>query len=147
MSTPIGAQRHKTLLGTEPTAKQLQLYEVYPTYRGLSDPSLNSDVLEAVLISALTSGSVQDRVLVFAPPKHETWVIDGFNRTADALFERCKDERNAVRVAKGFQLLLNKLLLTGRVHQLKAEPEHWAAFGFSVDDAIPEWLASKLRVV
>jgi hypothetical protein len=142
-TTPL-SERHKILLGKDPTSVQQQLYSRYPEARGFSDRALDSEKLEAAVVSALTTGKATDRVLLLAPVHHEVWVLDGINEVAARMFERCKLQRDPALFAKGLGTLFQKLLVAGRLLQLPSEPPHWISFGFATEDPLPEWMAGRL---
>ena len=140
--TPV--VQHQLVLGKDPTASQVTFYEKTPGFRGLSDRSLDFEQLEATLILGLFSGTINDRVLMFAPVAHEAWVLEGFNTVISTIFEQCKKSEKAMARAKGYQTLFSKIALTGRLLQLETEPPHWVSFGFSKEDPLPEWMPVKL---
>jgi hypothetical protein len=143
MSTPIH-QKHLTLLDKKATKKQTYFYSRFPEYRGISDRSLDAEILEAVLIAALTFGTFDDRVCVFAPIVHESWVLDQFNQIVGIIFKSCYKASDKNKVAKGYVRMFKKILLAGKFLQLPEEPPHWVSFGFAVDDPIPEWMQKRL---
>lgn len=142
-TTPLG-ERHKILLGKDPTPAQLELYSRYPDVRGFSERSLDVEKLEAAVVAGLTSGKPTDRVLLLAPVAHEVWVLDGINSIAAVMFERAKQQRDPVAFAKGLSTLFQKLVVLGRLLQITTEPEHWVSFGFSKEDPLPEWMPAKM---
>jgi len=142
-NTPI-RKRHQILLSREATPKQLSFYEKFPKFRGVSDQTLDSELLEAVLISALTFGTVQDHVYFFAPRGHEDWVVEQFNKVADVIFEECKKWPDPTKIAKQCGLLFNKIKLVGKPPQVPEEPSHWVSFGFTTELFIPEWMGTRL---
>jgi hypothetical protein len=137
-------QKHLTLLDKKATKKQTYFYSRFPEYRGVSDRSLDAELLEAVLIAALTFGTYDDRVCVFAPIVHESWVLDQFNQIAGIIFGTCYKAPDKVKVAEGYKRMFKKILLAGKFLQLPEEPSHWVSFGFAVDDPIPEWMQKRL---
>ena len=139
-TTPTSA-KHRILLGKEETEKQSQLYVQYPQLRGFSDDSLNAEVLEAIVVLALTAG--KDRVLLLAPPAHSEWVLQEFEKVTDVIFSVCKTHPNPGRIAQGYGKLFEKVAIAGRVLQMD-EPGHWVSFGFKKADPVPEWLSSRL---
>lgn len=142
MSIPL-YKKHEFLLGKKATAKQASFYNKFPEFRGLSDRSLDPEILEAVLISALMFGTVRDRVCILAPLAHENWVLEQFNKTADIVFEICKKQQDKVAVAKSYSLLFKKIVILGKILQIP-EPSHWVSFGFAVSDPIPPWVEFRL---
>lgn len=142
-ATP-NTKRHETLLGKEATKRQRHFYEKFPEFRGISDSSLDPEILEAVLISALTFGAAQDRIYFFAPLAHEEWVLKQFNQIADVIFERCKKWSKPVDKAKGIAMLFKKIVIIGKLPQIPSEPKCWVSFGFTTQDFIPEWMEPKL---
>jgi len=144
ISTSQNVERHRTLLGKEPTGIQVRLYENFPTFRGFSDKTLNPEVLEAVIVLGLTFGTAQDRVFVLAPVAHEDWVLEEFNKVTDLVFNECKKHPHRARVAKAYGTLFKKMAIMGRLLQFKEEPVRWVSFGFSAEDPIPEWMPQRL---
>jgi hypothetical protein len=144
-TTPTN-EKHKTLLGKDPTPTQCRLYANFPEFRGFSDRALDPEKLEAVLVLGLTFGTVRDRVLVLAPVVHEDWVMAQFNSVCDRVFEVCKREKHRAHIAKVYGLMFQKLVVMGRLLQLVDEPSHWLSFGFSVDEELPAWMGSHLLV-
>lgn len=139
-------EKHKTLLGKDPTPTQLCLYANFPEFRGFSDRTLDPEKLEAVLVLGLTFGTVRDRVFVLAPVAHENWVMEQFNAVCDRVFEVCKREKNRLHISKVYGLMFQKLVVMGRLLQLEHEPSHWVSFGFAVDEELPAWMGSHLLV-
>lgn len=144
MAITPAAQRHRAILGKDPSAIQLQLYEKFPDFLGFSDRELNAERLEAIVLLALTSGSKDDRVILFAPIAHEVWVLENFNAVADSIFSHCKTLPNRVAIAQAYKKLFEKIALTGRLLQVQKEPTHWLSFGFASDDPVPEWMGRRL---
>lgn len=138
--------RHSLLLGKEPTDTQLKLYAKFPEFRGFSDRALDSEKLEALVVIGLTFGIVNQRVFLFAPVAHETWVIDEINRITDQVFEACRKQRNPVVFARACGELFKKIVILGRLLQLHEEPERWISFGFVADDVLPAWMPKRLLV-
>lgn len=132
---------HRVLLSTPPTPRQQALYQQFPVFRGYNCADQHSELLEAVTILALRSGSIDNKPLILAPIAMEGWVLAGIEEIAMRIFHRCK---SSPKLVKGYSLLFNKLLLTSRVLQLKGEPQHWVSLGFTTSDPLPEWMASKL---
>lgn len=138
---------HRIVLGTEPTAGQLRLYNQWPDFRGISDRTPDPKVAEATILLALRSGSASDRVLVLAPLAQEEWLLKQIESMAINCFERCKGNPSRAKdLISKFTLLFKKLAMTGRLLQLEEEPQHWVSFGFSVDDALPSWMPPRLLV-
>lgn len=132
---------HRVLLGTTPSAVQQTLYQQYPQVCGYSSSDRNPELLEAVSLLALRSGSAEDRPLILAPIAMEAWVLEGIEQMAINVFQRC---RHSPKLLKGYTQLFQKLQLTGRVLQLPGEPKHWVSIGFSIGDVIPDWMRGKL---
>jgi len=136
---------HQIVLGTEPTAEQLRLYNQFPDFRGISDRAQEPKVAEAVLLLALRSGTAADRVLVLAPLAQEEWLLKQCETMAIGCFEGCKKYPSRVEeLVYGYKQLFKKLMMTGRLLQLQEEPEHWVSFGFTVDDILPSWMTNRL---
>jgi len=140
------SERHRTLLGKEPTETQVQLYSRFPEFRGFSDQTLDPEILEAIVILGLTFGTVQERVFVLAPVVHENWVLAEFNKVTDLVFNEVKKHPNRAGVAKAYGMMFKKLALMGRLLQFKEEPARWVSFGFSAEDPIPDWMPPRLLV-
>jgi len=136
--------KHFVLLDKKATDKQKLFYSKFPEYRGVSDQFLDAEILEAVFIAALTFGTFDDRVCVFAPIMHESWILDQFKRVAKVIFQGCHRAQDKVKTAEGYKRMFGKILLGGRFLQLPKEPSHWVAFGFTMDDPIPEWMKKRL---
>jgi hypothetical protein len=133
------------MLGQEPTEQQSQLYDSYPKYRGIADPTLDPKIAEAILILALQSGFAQDRVMVLAPLKHERWVLDQFDQLVTRTFAECKKHPKQIRQSvAGYTQLFKKVQLMGRLLQLPREPQYWVSFGFTQEDPLPEWMPQRL---
>ena len=142
-------QWHRTMLGQEPTEQQSKLYDSYPNYRGIADPALDSKVAEAILILALSSGLVHNKVAVLAPPQHEKWLIQQFDKVAERTFQHCKTRPapQAKSEIFGYVQLFKKLQLMGRPLQLQNEPQYWVSFGFTLESPLPEWMSPRLLVL
>ncbi len=138
------ADKHRVILGKEPTPTQLELYTRYPAYRGFSDRTLNAEKLEAVILLALVSGGINERVLCCAPVAHENWVVAQFNEVATTAFNHCKTLPNKLVIANAYAKLFSKVAIIGRLLQITDEPSHWVSFGFSKDDPLPEWMPKRL---
>ena len=136
--------KHVTLLNREPSERQLDIYKTFPDFRGISDTSLNKDILDVILVMGLLDGTYKDRVFLLAPPDYEAWVLQQLEEFADTVFQGAKRYPNASRIAQGYGILFKKLALASRVLQFPSEPEHWVSFGFSVDTPIPDWMRAKL---
>jgi hypothetical protein len=136
---------HRIILGTEPTAEQMRLYNAYPEYKGISDRAQDPDMAKSAILLALRSGTGTDQVLVLAPQAQEDWLLKQCETVAITCFESCKKyPTRAKDLIKGYTRLFQKLKMTGRLLQLEEEPPHWVSFGFSVDDALPPWMPGKL---
>jgi len=143
VNTPLRV-KHRTLLDKEATEKQQEFYNKFPSFRGVSNQSLDSELLEAVIVAALTFGTVNDRVFVFAPPANEAWMLDQFSKIADVVFAGCMKWPDRAYVARGYGLMFNKVSIIGRP-MFEKEPERWLAFGCTKDDLLlPEWVAPRL---
>ena len=134
------------MLGKEATFKQLRLYSKFPKFRGFSDKSLDPYNLEAVLVSALLFGDYNERVIVLAPPNHESWVFDQLDQITRTIFKGCKKDTDPVRSAKGYAALFKKIAVFGRPLQFREEPPYWVSFGFVVKDPIPSWMKRRLLI-
>jgi hypothetical protein len=73
-------------------------------------------------------------------------VLDVFNTTAEAIFDRAKTMPNASAIIVGYGILFQKIVIAGRVLQLPTEPPYWLAFGFRVSDPLPDWVRTRLIV-
>jgi hypothetical protein len=144
--TPL-SKKHQTLLGKKPTKKQLLFYKRFPEFRGISDKSLDPEILEALFVAALTSGKGRDRAYILAPVAHEAWVMEQFNKTADIMFAGCKKWPNPVKIAKGYGQMLKKIMIVGRLLQIPEEPPYWVSFGFTLNDPIPDWVKDRLSFI
>ena len=142
-NTPI-IRTHRILLGKKATQKQCQFYKNFPTFRGMSDQSLDPEILEAVLMASLTFGTAKDRVYFFAPLAHEKWVLEQINGVINIVFDRCRTWTNGGGIAKRFGVLFKKLVIMGRLLQIEKEPQRWVSFGFSKEDPVPEWVVPRL---
>ena len=141
MTTPAAIERHRVILGKEPTPEQVRLYTKFPEFRGFSGLELDEERAEATILLALTFGTRQDRVLFCAPSAHEDWVVGQFNKAADLAFAHCKTLNNKVVIAQFYRDLFAKVLLVGNL--LPSEPTHWVAFGF-LKDPTPDWMSKRL---
>jgi hypothetical protein len=142
-STPT-TRHHCTILGKDPSEKQTLFYANFPTFRGFSDQTLDPEILEAIIITALTFGAAQDRVFLLAPVAHEDWVLEEFNKVTDLIFNKLKKSPDQVKMATFYGVLFKKIAIMGRLLQFKGEPARWVSFGFSAEDPIPEWMSPKL---
>jgi hypothetical protein len=143
MSTTPETQ-HEVILGRKPTPKQCMLYSNYPRYCGFSDRSKSDEILEAVVLLALTMDKKADRVYLLAPVQYEDWVLEKFNSVADTIFGGCKKHPKGVALAKFYASLFKRIGIFGRLLQLTEEPRHWVSFGFAVDDPLPAWMRERL---
>lgn len=137
---------HEMVLGTAPTAEQVRLYNQFPDFRGISDRTQDPEVAEAVLLLALRTGTAQDRVFVLAPQSHEEWLLARCEAMAMTCFDGCRKypPSRAKELIYGYTCLFQKLKMTGRLLQLREEPQHWVSFGFAVDDLLPAWMSNRL---
>jgi len=138
------AAKHVVIFGSTPTEKQALLYSKYPEFRGFSDQSLDTEVFDAAMLLTIISGSPHDRVLLFAPSRHESWVLDRFNTLIALVFENCRKHPKRLEHSRFYTQLFQKIGIMGRLLQLHTEPEHWISFGFSVDERLPEWMPKRL---
>lgn len=136
--------KHYALLGKEPTEAQVRLYENFPEYRGISDRSLDPEVMEAIVVQALVTGTVKDRVFIYAPPAHEAWVMQQFDSIASVIFEIVKTTPFPKKYAMAYGMMFQKIAFMGRVLQVPSEPAHWLSFGFVKSDPVPDWLKDRL---
>jgi hypothetical protein len=143
MLTP---EKHLLLLNKKATSKQIHLYNKFPEYRGFSDLTLDTDIIEAVLILALTCGGPTDRVFVFTPISNIEWVISQFDQISKVMFKECKRLDDPKKMAQSYMVLFKKVVVLGKLLQLEKEPEHWVSFGFTIDNPIPSWLKQKLII-
>lgn len=146
INTPL-AEKHRILLGKNATTKQTHFYENFPQYRGISDSTLDPEILEAIVISALTFGKPKDRVYILAPSVYTPKILDHFDKTVTAILEKCKryPEPLAKRATKGYIILFKKIAIIERRMQNLKEPEYWLSFGFTKNNPIPDWIKSHLR--
>lgn len=143
--TPL-ATKHQVLFGSEPTPLQRRIYDAFPQYRGISSSEQNPEVMQAIILLALTFGHFSERVYVFAPPMYEAWVLEQFSRAADQILTVCRNNPNSGALARGYGKLFHKVAFTGKVLQFQQDPEKWLACGFAVSDPIPEWMSKALLV-
>jgi hypothetical protein len=134
-------------LNTNPSKKQCSFYAKFPQFRGISDSSLDPEIIEAVLIAALTFGMIKDRVFFFSPVAHETWILDQFRQVIETMFAESKRWPNREAIVKGYGLMFKRIIVTGRLLQILKEPEYWVSFGFTLEDIIPEWMEPRLSKI
>lgn len=71
-------------------------------------------------------------------------MLDRFDSLATRCFHGNRGRANAAEMIVGCTKLFRKIVLTGRLLQLREEPSHWMSFGFCVDDVLPSWMAGRL---
>lgn len=132
------------MLGKEATPKQCRLYSKFPKFRGFSNKSLDPEILEAILVSALLFGSYNERVIVLAPPNRESWLFEQLDQMTRTIFKGCKKDPDPIRSAKGYAALFKKISVFGRPLQFRKEPSYWLSFGFAISDPVPSWMSQRL---
>lgn len=143
LKTPVF---HQIVLGRDPNADQLRLYNKFPNFRGISDAQRDVKIAEAVILLGLRSGTVDSTVLVFAPQAMEEWFLQQCDVMATSCFESCRryEAQRAKELIDGYTRLFQKLKMTSRPLQLSEEPAHWVSFGFTREDVLPAWMTPRL---
>jgi hypothetical protein len=136
---------HAAFLSTEPTERQLTLYDQFPAFRGLSGAAFDVEMFEATVVMALVQ-TVSAKVYFFVPSSMEKEAIAALQNLAESIFARIKT-RKAVNQAKAVGKAFKAILIGHRLLQIDTAPERWVAFGFQKEDPIPGWLRDGLTAV
>jgi hypothetical protein len=147
-------EAHEQLFGKKspPTERQMAFYAM-PTARGFSSKEMDPEITDAALIRALAQ--VVDKgvpayhqTFLFFPEEARPWVVSRIHNLATMTMSRMapvlKDERGRKAIAH-----VRKWLEVIQLGAVKGwtnpkPPDRWAAFGYSKEDDVPEWLKEAL---
>lgn len=139
--------RHAYLLNRKPLPEQQELYERVMEKRGFySASSLSVEqertLFEATFMVALsqtfrTKDSSGGNTYLFLPEPRVGWANLVVKGIAREIFSVCKSQKDADK-ARHLGELFQRLLIGSRVPEVA--PAAWAAYGFSPDSNLPEWL-------
>lgn len=136
---------HSVIIGPTVVPKEVwEFYESFPKHRGFYEPS--PDHLDAVIVAGLTQAFADKnaRVLFLAPPALFTLGMDQFKTRAEHMFGTLRKAKQKIPRETLTMLVADYKSAFGRVmtgNKIPAKaPEYWVAYGFSQDEALPDWL-------
>lgn len=134
---------HEALVGSPPNKIQAYFYRQYESgVRGYSYVALDPKRFMAVFVTALwLAGRDKQRVYFLCPPVARAWVVAHMRGSVRAFVRK---HRKNTQTVQAIQEAVQRLLLGGRILQLRNEPERWLAYGFGSDTPVPEWLNRRL---
>lgn len=154
MSRMDPLETHTMFFGTkQPAADSQRAFYADAKARGFSSKERDPEKTDAAIIRALSSVYDQttktyNLAYLFVPADQRDWVIGRVHAIAKMIHSRMepvlKTERGKLAIAHVRKWL--EALSYGPVGAWKGTepPERWAAFGYTKDDNVPDWLKETL---
>jgi hypothetical protein len=144
--------RHRLILGKEPSETALLLYPRFPGQHGFGideEPCIPKFEATVVLALAQAFEDKNVRVVFFVPKNCELWAIDQFKAIAKGMFGRLKAQRNTISkealesASNLFKRVYAQVMIGSE--PTKDAPPYWVAYGFmEFDPQVPYWLREGL---
>lgn len=145
---------HLAFLGENPGPTHTRLYTEFPVARGFSSNVADEARFEATFVAGLAQvfedgGGLQPCFLLL-PASQTVWGTAQMTQIVRRMLSRWKHESDPAIRARAVHRLaegIKHMMVGSRVLQLDNPPSRWVAFGFTVNDPVPEWLRDGLILV